>query len=182
MKGRFSAENDAKLIHTTIENRDNPDIIIKLLEVRFPHQREEIRQKYNEKYPNNDFIGDIIIYIPTDSKQHVINMLIGTNEINAQTQNIRILLKERTFDNYFQRDFNDFSDAFLIDNIINNNDNPLLIVRLLNHRDEKQRQKIDSQFRMIHGNNQRKMLLYILDFMPDHSEVPYLHKLLDSIN
>ena len=47
MKGKFSASKDAELIHTTIENTDNPDIIIKLLEIRFPSQREEIRQKYN---------------------------------------------------------------------------------------------------------------------------------------
>ena len=181
MKGKFSAEKDAKLIHTTIENRDNPDIIIKLLEIRFPSQREEIRQKYNEKYPNNVFDDDIRNYVPNNLREHVTNMLIGTNEINIQTERVRILLEDEPFDNYLQKDFNDGCDVFLIFNIINNHDNPLLIIRLLNYRNEKQRKKIDSQFRMLHDNNQRKMLLYILDFIPGHCEVPYLHMLLDPI-
>ena len=51
IKGRFSPEKDAKLIHTIIEKRDNPEIIIKLLESRFPHQREEVRLKYQELFP-----------------------------------------------------------------------------------------------------------------------------------
>ena len=182
MKGKFSAAKDAELIHATIENRDNPDIIIKLLEIRFPSQREEIRQKYNEKYHDNGFDDDIRNYVPNNLRDHVINMLIATNEINIQTERVRILLDGEPFDNYFQKDFNDSRDAFIIYNIINYHDNPLLIIRLLNYRDEKQRKKIDSQFRMLHENNQRKMLLYILDFMPNHCEVPYLHMLLDSIS
>ena len=46
IKGRFSPENDANLIHTTIDNNDNPDIIIKLLEARFHSQRNEIIYGY----------------------------------------------------------------------------------------------------------------------------------------
>ena len=152
------------------------------MEIRFPSQREEIRQKYNEKYHGNGFDDDIRNYVPNNLRDHVINLLIETNEINIQTERVRILLEGESFDNYFQKDFNDSLDAFIIDNIINYHDNPLLIIRLLNYRDEKQRKKIDSQFRMLHENNQRKMLLYILDFMPNNCEVPYLHMLLDSIS
>ena len=36
MKGKFSPGKDAELIYVTIQNTDNPDIIIKLLEIRFP--------------------------------------------------------------------------------------------------------------------------------------------------
>ena len=56
IKSNFSPEKDAELILATIENRDNPDLIIKLLEARFPPQREEIRKKYNElkNKKNND--------------------------------------------------------------------------------------------------------------------------------
>ena len=182
IKGKFSASNDAELIHATIENKDNPDIIIKLLEIRFPSQREEIRKKYNEKYHDNRFDDDIINYVPNNLREHAKNMLMGTNEINIQTERVKMLMEGEPFDNYFQKDFNDSRDSFLIYNIINNHDNPLLIIRLLNYRDENQRKKIDSQFRKLQENNQRIMLLYILDFMPDHCEVPYLHMLLDSIS
>ena len=58
LKGIFSAQKDSKLIHATIENKDNPDIIIKLLEIRFPPQREEIRKNIM------NYIK-IIILIPT---------------------------------------------------------------------------------------------------------------------
>ena len=97
-----------------------------------------------------------------------------TNEINIQTKVVR-----QFFEKYIQKDFIDFYDAQLIDKIINNNDNPLLIVRLLNYRVEKQRESIDSQFRKICRDKKRKMISYFLDFMPGHSEVPYIHVLLD---
>ena len=67
------------------------------------------------------------------------------------------------------------------DQIINNNDNPLLIVRLLNYRDEEQRKKIDSKFRDIRNDKNKRMLLYIIDFMPNHPEISYLHSLLVGI-
>jgi hypothetical protein len=179
IKGAFSAEKDAKLIHATIENRDNPDIIIRLLEVRFPSQREEIRQKYQELYPNANFNGDIINYIPINVNVHAENLLRDTNAIHPISENVRELLNNQPFGNYFQNEFLDYMDALLIEQIIQHNDNPLLIIRLLNYRNESLRQKIDLKFRELRGNRNRRMIDYILDFMPNHPEVPYLHQLLE---
>ena len=49
---------------------------------------------------------------------------------------------------------------------------------MLNYRNEEQRKKIESKFRELKGDNKRKMIEYILDFMPNHPEVSYLHALL----
>jgi len=182
LKGIFFAKTDAKLIRETIVNHDNPDIIIKLLESRFPKQRVEVRQSYQELYPGKNFDHDIINYIPINLRIHVENMLIDTSEINAHSHNV-ILLFNGTFKNYCEvNKFQDFRDALLIDTIINNNDNPLMIVRLLNYRDEDQRKKIDKKFRERKGDMNRRMLFYILEYMPDSPETSYLHILLDGIN
>ena len=183
IKGRFSPENDANLIHTTIDNNDNPDIIIKLLEARFPSQRNEIRLKYNELYGNNhnNFDEQIINYVPENIKTHVENLLINTNEIPINTENVRLLLNNPnnpTFEDYCNKEFKEQSDAILIDNIINNNDNPLIIIRLLNYRDEEQRKKIDLFFREMKGDT-KEMKLYIIDFIPNNPEIPYLNYLLE---
>ena len=86
IKNRFSAKKDAELINKVIDKRDNPDIIIKLLEVRFPGQREEIREEYNKLY--NNFDEDIINYVPINSKIHIENLLKRTYEIIPETQNV----------------------------------------------------------------------------------------------
>ena len=64
LAGKFDPIKDSKLIKATIENRDNPDIIIKLLERRFPQQREQTREKYEELNPGRNFDDDILNYIP----------------------------------------------------------------------------------------------------------------------
>ena len=179
IKNRFSPKKDAELINKVIDKRDNPDIIIKLLEVRFPGQREKIREEYNKLY--NNFDQDIINYVPDNSRIHVENLLKKTYEIIPETQNVILLLDEGTFEDYCKKEFNDCQDAILIDQIINNNDNPLLIVRLLNYRDEEQRKKIDSKFRDIRNDRNKRMILYIIDFMPNHPEISYLHLLLEGI-
>ena len=52
IKGSFDAKRDAQLIYTTIRENDDGNIIVTLLECRFPSQREEIRenQKDNRNY------------------------------------------------------------------------------------------------------------------------------------
>ena len=181
IKGRFNAKKDAELIRATIDNHDNPDIIIRLLEIRFPPQRVEIRQRYQELYPNQNFGLHILDYIPINLRIHVENMLIDSSAINAHSHNVILLFNNGTFQNYCEMEFQDFRDALLIDTIINNNDNPLMIVRLLNYRNEDQRKKIDKKFRERKGDMKKKMLFYILDYMPDSPETSYLHILLDVI-
>ena len=79
-------------------------------------------------------------------------------------------------------EFQDFRDALLIDNIISRRDNPLLIVILLNYRNEEQRIQIDRRFRERIGDLNRRMLDYILDYVSDNPEQCYLQILLDGIN
>jgi len=182
IKGRFDAKKDAELIRTIIDSNDNPDIIIKLLEIRFPEQREKIREKYEQLYPDHNLDDDILNYMPINLRIHVENMLKRTSDINANSPNVILLFNNGTFEDYCNLEFQDFRDALLIDTIISSMDNPLMIVRLLNYRNEDQRKKIDKKFRERKGNMRRKMLLYILDYMTDNPEISYLHLLLDGIN
>ena len=182
IKGRFDAKKDAELIRTIINSNDNPDIIIKLLEIRFPEQREQIRERYEQLYPDQNLDDDILNYMPINLRIHVENMLKRTSDINANSPNVILLFNNGTFEDYINLEFQDFRDALLIDTIISSMDNPLMIVRLLNYRNEGQRKKIDKKFRERKGNMRRKMLLYILDYMTDNPEISYLHLLLDGIN
>ena len=77
--------------------------------------------------------------------------------------------------------FVDYRDAKLIDDIISNDDNPLMIVRLLNYRDEQKRKKIDLKFRERKGDIQKRMVFYIIDFMRNSPELSYIHILLEGI-
>ena len=181
IKGSFDSEKDAKLIKTTIDNKDNPDIIIKILEIRFPDQRDEIRKQYEELYPDNHFDDDILNYVPINLKIHVENMLLSTSKINAFTLNVKLLLDSKTFKDFCDMNFEDFKDAMLIASIIDNRDNPLMIVRLLNYRNEDEREKIDKKFRERKGDMKKKMLSYIVDYMSDNPEISYIHILLDGI-
>ena len=74
-------------------------------------------------------------------------MLRRTTEIHVHTQNVILSLGNNTFQEYCKNKFVDYKDAKLIDDIINNDDNPLMVVWLLNYRDQKQRKKIDLKFR-----------------------------------
>jgi hypothetical protein len=181
IKGRFDAKKDAELIRATIVNRDNPDIIMRLLESRFPKQREQIREKYEELNPGNNFDNDILNFIPINSRIHVDNMLKRTSDINADSPNVKLLFDNKTFKDYCDLEFKDFRDALLIDTIISSRDNPLMIIRLLNYRTENERKKIDKKFRERKGDMRRKMILYILDYMTDNPEIFYFHTLLDVI-
>jgi len=183
LAGKFDSKKDAELIKTTIDSNDNPDIIIKLLEIRFPEQREEIRQKYQELYSETNFDNDILNYIPINLRNHALNMLIeNKREIIPRTLNVKFLLNFRTLRDYCEMEFQDFRDALLIDNIISRRDNPLLIVILLNYRNEEQRIQIDRRFGERIGDMNRRMLDYILDYVSDNPEQCYLHILLNSIN
>jgi hypothetical protein len=182
IKGSFESKKDAELIKTIIDKKDNPDIIIKLLEIRSPPQREQIREKYEQLYPDHNFDYDILDYMPINLKIHAENMLISTSDINAHSLNVILLLfNNKTFKDYCDLEFQDFRDALLIDTIISSRDNPLMIVRLLNYRNEDERKKVDKRFREIKGNMNKKMLLYILDYITDNPEISYLHLLLDDI-
>ena len=75
LKSNFSPEKDAKLIYTIIKNKDNPEIIIKLLESRTQSEIEEIRVKYNELEENKDFDRDIKFYMPDNLIDYLLYLL-----------------------------------------------------------------------------------------------------------
>ena len=66
------------------------------------------------------------------------------------------------------------NDANLINEVINNNDNHLIIIRLLNCRDESQRKEIDRNFRR---NANISMRQSIRNYIPNSPELPYLFEL-----
>ena len=101
-----------------------------------------------------------------------------TNTIVILTQVVRQLLNNLTFRDYANNDFNAINDANLINAVIQNNVNPLIIIRLLNYRDESQRNNIDKSFRNIIGNNEIPMIQHIRNYMLKNSELPYLFALL----
>jgi len=73
---QFDPEGDAILIRTTIDNNGNPDIIVRLLEIRSFAQMIEIRHIYQDLYPGTNFDHDILNYIPINLRIKALNMLI----------------------------------------------------------------------------------------------------------
>ena len=142
-KNKFNAKNDAILIDKVINKNDNPFIIIKLIELRFPNQRNEIKTEY-EKLDNNNkkFIENISNYIPNNKKEHFEKLMLETKKIIPRTEYVKKILDNKSFDKYFEQKFDVVKDVRLINEVMKRNDDPLIIVRLLNYRDESQRKKI----------------------------------------
>ena len=179
IKGSFNAKKDAILIYTTIRENDDGNIIVRLLECRFPSQREEIREKYYELYGRN-LDEDIINYVSENLRFHVENLLISTRDIYARTENINRLLNYQSLAVYLGNEFDPENDALLIGNVISNEDNPLIIVRLLNERTEEQRQGIiEIRIRGLRDrrNSRRQAIALIIGYMPD-DERAYVDTLL----
>ena len=143
------------------------NLIIKILESRSPSEREKIREKYNKLFEseNRDLDNDIENYIKDyNSKMHAKNLLKKTKDISAKTQFIKKILNNKSFEDYVGKScFNSDSllasffqktkswtnlisskitystnDISLIEGVISNKDNPLIIIRLLEHRNEEQ--------------------------------------------
>ena len=101
----FSPEKDAKLIFLVIKKKDNPEIIIKLLESRTQSQIEEIRKEYNKLGENLNFDIDIINYFPDSLKEYVLFLLIRESNDRKRKKKlyaIAICYKpdfEHTYDN-----------------------------------------------------------------------------------
>ena len=68
------------------------------------------------------------------------------------------------------------NDANLINEVINNNDNHLIMIRLLNYRDESQRKEIDWNFRR-NANISMHQRLEII-FLIFHNYLIYLNYLI----
>lgn len=179
IKGSFDAKRDAQLIYTTIRENDDGNIIVTLLECRFPSQREEIREKYYELYGRN-LDEDIINYVSENLRFHVENLLISTRDIYARTENINRLLNYQSLAVYLGNEFDPENDALLIGNVISNEDNPLIIVRLLNERTEEQRQgiiEIRIRGSRDRSSSRRQAIALIIGYMPD-DERAYVDTLL----
>ena len=182
IKGVYNPKTDAELIDKVIKEKDNSEIIIKLLECRFPKKRNEIKEEYEKMNGSgHNFIEDINNYLPSNISGHFNNLMVQTKDIKPRTEYINSLLKFNDLDKYLEGEFNEDRDSNLIYQIVENNDNPLIIVRLLNHRNEEQRKKINNSFKKINIAPEKNLLSFIIDFMPNHEEINYIHSLLDNI-
>ena len=187
------------------------NIIIIILEKRIPSERETIRKKFNKLFEgeHRDFDRDIINYINDyNLKMHAINLLKITKDINAKNESVKILMNNMSFEDYLEKSFLDSegiltsffkkteswtqlvssmfiyskNDASLIENIISDRDDPLIIIRLLEHRTEKERKaifNINSEDMTYEEKINKKILLRsIKSYMPDY-EKKYVESLLD---
>ncbi|ORY68083.1 hypothetical protein LY90DRAFT_504347 [Neocallimastix californiae] len=156
----FSPQKDSKVIYTAFENNDKPDVIIQLLEARTPSQRRELN--LNKK--------DIINRMPDNLREHTKNLLMRTDDIPIYTREVRYLLY-RYFDYYSFKDycedkFDKEKDIKFINEVIDNDGNPLLIARLLNYREKEQINEI------------KELKTKIIRFMKGSSEYDYVELLL----
>lgn len=168
LKNSFNPYKDANLIFTTIKENDDPNIIIYLIECRFPSQRDEIREKYYDKYGRN-LDEDIKNYLNGNLKLHAENLLKRNNEINAKTEPVKKLLNYQSFADYLGRAFDPEKDALLIGSVIDNKDDPLIIERLLNQRSIEQRRGIfELKFGGSSDRRRKKgAIALIIGYMPD---------------
>ena len=197
--------------HNLINELGN--IIIKLLENRTPSEREKIRIEYNKKIEdqNRDFDNDIINYIrDNNSKSHVENLLKKTKDINVKTEYVRRLMNNISFEDYLEKKFlssdslltsffkkpeswtqiisSKFTysknDESLIEAVISEKDDPLIIIRLLEHKTEEQRKVIfDTNLEDITEEEKMKkriLLTSIKSYMPDY-EKNFVEFLLDKV-
>ena len=172
-------QKDAKKIFEMIHNRENPEKLVKLIEYRKPVEREMIRIVFDNNYvEDRNFDQEIINYMPQNL--HIVNLLRQTDAILPLTPQIGIYLMNQPLSEYFKKKFSHVLDANLINDIILSNDNPLIIIRLIEYRSDKERVKIDNEFRRIRGDPNKRMLFYILDYIGNnHPDVSYLHALLE---
>ena len=175
-------EEDANKILEIINNRENPAKIIELIQYRNPFERFTIRLCYNNIDLNRDFDQDINNYVPQNQEQHMINLLRPTNNIIPRTTQIKNYLMNQTFVAHFMREYWYVIDARLINNVILFNDDPFIILRLIEYRSDDERVEIDKEFRKIREDPNKKMIFYIIDYIGNkHIEIPYLYALLEEV-
>jgi len=189
------------------------NIIIKILEKRTPSEREKIRIEYNKQIEgqNRDFDIDIINYVKDNNlKMHVENLLKKTKNIKAKTEYVERLMNNISFEDYLEKNFlssdslltsffkktenwtqiisSKFTysknDESLIETVISEKDDPLIIIRLLEHRTEEQRKVIfDTNLEDITEEEKMKkriLLISVKSYMPDY-EKNYVEFLLDKV-
>jgi len=199
--------------NNALKINDLTNIIIKILEKRNPSEREKIREKYNELFEdeNRDFDRDIINYINDyNSKRHVKNLLKRTKNIYAKNESVERLMNNIPFEDYLEKIFLDSDSIFtsffkktenwtqlvsskftyskndesLIETVISDRDDPLIIIRLLEHRNEKQRKVIfDTHLEDMTEEekiNKKILLKSIGNYMPNY-EKKYVEFLLDTV-
>lgn len=180
-KNEFNAKNDAELINKVIRENKNPNIIIKLIEIRSPNQRQEIKSEYKKLFSERNLLDDILNYFPDIMKNHIINLLIETENIIFLNENVKNILNTISFDKYLENEFDVSNDVKLINEVIKRNDNSLIIVRLLNYRNETQRQLINDKYKETRLEQNQNLFQYIKNFMLNHVEMEYICFLLSGI-
>ena len=176
----YSPEKDIQKILRIVSDRENPEKLIELIQYRKPIEREIIRFAYDNLGGNHNFDREILNYIPQNQNAHMQNLIRPTDNIVPLTSQIRNYLMNQPFSKHFEREFSYVIDARLINNVILFNDNPLIIIRLIEYRSDEQRVKIDKEFRKVREDPERRMLLYIIDYIGNnHPDIPYLFALLE---
>ena len=141
---------------------------------------------------------------------HVQNLLERTKNINAKNESVEKLMNNMPFEDYLGKGFLDSdsiltsfikkteswtqlvsskftysqNDKLLIETVISDRDDPLIIIRLLEHRTEKQRKVIfDTNLEGMSKEekiNNKILLTSIKSYMPDY-EKKYVESLLDKV-
>ena len=178
----FDAERDAKLIDKVIQENDNPVIIINLLEMRTPNQRNDIKSEYKKFHANKYLIDDVLDYLPENMKDHFLNLMLESKYIIPRSDEVKNILNNESFDLYLEKEFDADKDLNLIDEVIKNEDTSMIIVRLLEYRDESQRKLINDRFKERILNDKKSLFLYIKEYMFEHIEMEYICFLLSKLN
>ena len=100
LKSRFNAKKDAELIEKVIKENDNPFIIIKIIECRFPSQRNEIKYEYEKLNEDNN---TPLNFIPQNKREHFLYLMIQTEEIIAKTDEVKTFFDNKSFDKYLKK-------------------------------------------------------------------------------
>ena len=95
--------------------------------------------------------------------------MFPTNEIRAKTEYVKNILDYKSFDKYFETKFDVVRDVRLINEVMKRKDEPLIIVRLLNFRDEFKRKKINDKYMEMKLNHRKNLLSYIIEFMNENN-------------
>lgn len=141
---------------------------------------------------------------------HVQNLLERTKNINAKNESVEKLMNNMPFEDYLEKGFLDSdsiltsfikkteswtqlvsskftysqNDKLLIETVISDKDDPLIIIRLLENRTEKQRKVIfDTNLEGMTKEekiNNKILLASIKSYMPDY-EKKYVEFLLDKV-
>ena len=97
---------------------------------------------------------------------------------HIEMQYVCFLLSDNTSDFYYNNEFNAERDAKLIDKLIQENNDPIIIINLLEMRTSNQRNEIKFEYKKFHVN--KYLLDDVLDYIPETMKDHFLNLMLES--